>query len=155
MNTARLALVVTLAAAVLPRLAAAPLQDPLLDDALRAGPCSGGVLVGAGDGSLAARLAEGGRRLVHVLESDQTRLQAARRLLESRKLAGIAAVEPWSGPSLPYPENLVNLVVSDVDLPDAELTRVLAPGGTALVRRNGAWTSVRKTRPAAFDDWTH
>jgi len=155
MTTVRLSLIVTLAAAFLPRLDAASLQDPPLEEVLRAGPCSVCVLVGAADGALAARLADGGRRLIHVLEPDETRLQAARQLLESRKRSGIASVEAWSGPTLPYPENLVNLVVADADLPDAELTRVLAPGGTALVRRNGAWTSVRKNRPAAFDDWTH
>ncbi len=153
--TARLILAFGFATALLPPLEARPRQEPPLDEVLRAGPCSVCVLVGSGDGSLAVRLAEGGRRLVHVLEADETRLTAARKLLESRKLSGIVAVEPWSGPSLPYPENLVNLIVADADLPDAELTRVLAPGGTALVRRNGAWIPVRKKRPADFDDWTH
>jgi outer membrane protein assembly factor BamB len=132
-----------------------PAQEPPLDDALRAAPCSVCVLVAPGDGAPAVRLAEGGRRLVHVLESDDAAVASERALLEGKGLGGYAAVEGWSAASLPYPENVVNLVVSYRDLPDAELTRVLAPGGTALVRRNGAWASVRKERPANVDDWTH
>ncbi|MBV8881359.1 MAG: PQQ-binding-like beta-propeller repeat protein, partial [Planctomycetaceae bacterium] len=153
MNTFR----ILLAAGVLSAsAAAAPAQDPPLDELLRAAPCSVCVVVGAGDdGALAARLADGGRRLVHVLESDEARIAAARRLLETRGLQGFAAVEAWNGGVLPYPENLVNLLVSAKDLPDAELLRVLAPTGSALVLRNGAWATVRKNRPADFDDWTH
>jgi outer membrane protein assembly factor BamB len=130
-------------------------QEPPLDDVLRGAPCSVCVLVAPGDGTLAVRLAEGGRRLVHVLEPDDAALTAERSLIGSRGLQGLAAAEPWSSASLPYPENLVNLIISYRDLPDAELARVVAPGGTAMVRRAGAWSSVRKERPANFDDWTH
>jgi outer membrane protein assembly factor BamB len=130
-------------------------QDSAVDDLLRAHPSGVCVLVGVGDGALAARAAEGGSRLVHVLEPDEAKIRAARALLESRKLAGIASVELWSGSSLPYAENLVNLLVSSTALPDAEALRVLAPGGAAAVRRDGAWTTIRKPRPAEFGDWTH
>src|SRR5262245_45009279 len=57
-----------------------------LDDALRGSPSGICVLLGAGDGSAAARAAEGGRRLVHVLEADEARIRAARALLVSRGL---------------------------------------------------------------------
>jgi len=130
-------------------------QDLPMDDALRAAPSGLCVLLGAGDGTAAARLAEGGRRLVHVLEADEAKVAAARALLSARGLSGLATVESWSVDGLPYPENLVNLVVGASAPADAELLRVLAPGGTALVRRNGTWTTLRKQRPAEFDDWTH
>src|SRR5262245_24068119 len=81
-----------------------------LDELLRATPSGLCVVVGAGDGRVAATLAEGGRRLVHVLEANEAKLVTARSLLESRKLSGIATVELWAGPGLPYPENLVNLL---------------------------------------------
>src|SRR5689334_13810942 len=83
-----------------------------VDEALRARPSGVCVIVGAGDGATAARAAEGGRRLVHVLEADPAKLAAARKLLESRKLTGLAVVEPWTGAALPYAENLVNLLIA-------------------------------------------
>src|SRR6185369_6475561 len=140
---------------VLCTLLAAPQDAPPVDDLLRATPSGLCVVVGAGDGRLAARIAEGGRRLVHVLEADEAKLLAARSLLESKKLSGLAAVELWAGSGLPYPENLVNLLVSELPLAEAEALRVLAPSGVALVRRDGAWKTVRKPRPAEFGDWTH
>src|SRR5262245_54233147 len=91
-------------------------QDAAVDDLLRAHPSGVCVLVGAGDGTLAARAAEGGRRLVHVLESDEAKVRAARALLESRKLSGIASVELWSGSSLPYAENMVNVLIATTAL---------------------------------------
>lgn len=142
------------ALAVLPA-SASPQDAPPVDDLLRATPAGLCVVVGAGDGRLPARVAEGGRRLVHVLEADEAKILAARAALESRKLAGVATVEPWAGPGLPYPENLVNLLISDVALAEADVVRVLAPAGAALVRRDGAWKTIRKPRPAEFGDWTH
>ncbi|MBI3856280.1 MAG: PQQ-binding-like beta-propeller repeat protein [Planctomycetes bacterium] len=133
----------------------AALQEAPVDELLRANPSGICVLAGAGDGSLAVRAAEGGRRLVHVLEADEARVRTARAAIEARKLAGLATVEFWPGADLPYPENLVNLLVCDTAVREAEALRVLAPGGAALVRRGGAWTLLRKPRPADFDDWTH
>jgi outer membrane protein assembly factor BamB len=58
---------------------------------------------------------------------------------------------------LPYADNLVNLIVVEEaeDLSEAELRRVLAPGGVSLVRRKGQWKKVVKTWPAEMDEWTH
>jgi outer membrane protein assembly factor BamB len=157
MTTLRAALLAALFAGLAPAWAEEnpPAQDAPADEILRATPSGICVLLGAGDGSLAARAAEGGRRLVHVLESDEAKIRAARQTLEKRSLEGLATVEFWTGAALPYPENLVNLLIGATVLPEAELLRVLAPGGAALVRRDGAWTTLRKPRPADFDDWTH
>src|SRR5262245_22516869 len=59
---------------------ASALQEPPMEDALRASPSGLCVLLGAGAGATAARLAEGGRRLVHVLVADEAKVAAARRL---------------------------------------------------------------------------
>jgi len=80
-------------------------QDAPMEEALEAAPSGLCVLLGAGDGTAAARLAEGGRRLVHVLEGDGAKVAAARTLLTARGLAGLATVESWSSQQLPYPEN--------------------------------------------------
>src|SRR5205823_1994321 len=79
------------------------LQEAPIDEILRAAPSGIYVVVGAGDGMLAARIAEGGRRLVHVLEADEAKIGSARRLLELRKRSGLATVELWNGSTLPYP----------------------------------------------------
>jgi outer membrane protein assembly factor BamB len=126
-----------------------------VDELLRSTPSGLCVVVGAGDGSLVAKIAHGGRRLVHVLEADEAKIPAARALLDSRNLSGLATVEPWTGPGLPYPENLVNLLVGEAPVAEADVLRVLAPSGAGVVRRDGVWKTLRKSRPAEFGDWTH
>jgi len=135
---------------------AAPTQEaPPIDELLRATPSGLCVVVGAGDGRTAAALADGGRRLVHVLEADEARVLAARTLLETKKFTGVATVEHWAGSGLPYPENLVNLLIAETPVAEADVLRVLAPNGAALVKRDGAWKTLRKPRPSNFGDWTH
>src|SRR6185436_4166906 len=136
-------------------LAPTSLQEAPVEAVLLTRPSGICILAGTGQGALAVRAAEGGRRLVHVLETEESKVGAARRLIDDKGLAGLATVEPWSGAALPYPENLVNLAVVSAAIPEAELLRVLAPGGAALVRRDGAWATIRKPRNAEFDEWTH
>ncbi len=137
----------------------APPQDVPVDDVLRSVPGPGGVcvLLGIGDGALAARVAESGPWIVHALESDEGRIRAARAAIEARGLAGRVAVEPWTAPALPHLDRIANLVVagSPGSVPEAEVLRILAPGGAAWVRRKDGWATLRGTRPAEFDEWTH
>jgi outer membrane protein assembly factor BamB len=130
-------------------------QEAPLEPWLGAGPSGVCILIGAGDGGLAAKLASGGRWIVHVLESDGTKVAAVRQALDARQLSGLATIEIWTGPALPFPDNLANLVVAPAEVPEPELLRVLVPDGAALVLRNGAWGTVRKPRPKDFDEWTH
>lgn len=144
--------------------AAAPADaKALAGEILSAAGVPGGlcVQVGAGDGTLAAELAAGGRFLVHGLEPDAAKADAAVRHIRSRGLYGQAWVEQYTGDRLPYAENLVNLlVVSDparINVPQGEIMRVLCPGGVACIRRVGGpgWTRIQKPRPAEMDDWGH
>ena len=144
--------------------AAAPADaKALAGEILSAAAVSGGlcVQVGAGDGTLAAELAAGGRFLVHGLEPDAAKAETAVRHIRSRGLYGQAWVEQYTGDRLPYAENLVNLlVVSDparINVPQGEIMRVLCPGGVACIRRVGGpgWTRIQKPRPAEMDDWGH
>jgi outer membrane protein assembly factor BamB len=139
-------------------LGAAPQEVPL-QEILRSASGPGGlcVLLGMGDGTVAAPVAESGAWIVHALEADEGRLRAARQAIEARGLSGQVAVEPWSAPVLPYQDHLANLVVAENPgkVPEAEILRVLAPGGTAWVRRKEGWAALRKAKPAEFDEWTH
>jgi len=142
----------------------------LADEILSAAGVPGGlcVLAGAGDGELAAELAAGGRFLVHGLEPDAAKADAAVRHIRSRGIYGQAWVEHYADKRLPYAENLVNLLVvgdpARMNVPQSEIMRVLCPGGVACIRQagltgpgaaGGGWTRIQKPRPAEMDDWGH
>lgn len=131
----------------------ASLQDPA-EEIVRSAP---GVLlhVGCGGGAFTARLAENGNLLVHALESEERMVAAARRRFETKGLYGRVTVESWGGRTLPHGDNLINVIVAEKPVDEAELLRVLAPGGTAWGRAGSGWKKLAKPRPAAFDEWTH
>ncbi|MFH1732321.1 MAG: PQQ-binding-like beta-propeller repeat protein [Planctomycetota bacterium] len=116
---------------------AGALAKQLLEDSgISAGFC---VLVGAGDGRLAAALAQQSKLRVYCAETDAKRAAAARKLLSDAGLYG-ARVTVHHAPrgSLPYPEYFADLIVVHSKLaagsgvPAAEVRRVLRPcGGTA------------------------
>ena len=119
----------------------------------------GGLVVhlGCGDGHLTAALYAGDGYLVHGLDADAKRVEAARRHIRSLGRYGKVSVEQWTGKRLPYADNLANLVVSD-ELGETamdEVMRVLAPGGVAYVKTGGGWTKTVKPRPKEIDEWTH
>jgi outer membrane protein assembly factor BamB len=127
-------------------------QEPA-DEVLKTLP-PGGVAVQLGwhDGSPAERLAERGTWIVHLLVGDEAKASAARRHLESRGLYGRAAVEVWTAASLPFPDHLANVLVArETEIPEAELRRIVAPGGTLWTPRGAE----RKPRPREHDAWTH
>ena len=74
--------------------------------------------------------------IVHGLSTDPAQVAVAREYLLDQGLYGKISVALFDGKSLPYAENLVNLVI--VDGPDVEITReeilrVLVPNGVALI----------------------
>ena len=120
---------------------------------------TGGIVVhlGAGDGRLTAALAAGEGFTVQGLETDATRVAAARQMLRAQGIYGRVTIDRFAGGGLPYTDNLVNLVVvEDTDLVSSEeVLRVLAPEGAFCVRENDRWICVRKPRPDNIDAWTH
>ena len=119
----------------------------------------GGLVVhlGCGNGKLTAALHAGDSYLVHGLDADARKVEAARRHIDSLGLYGKVSMEHWTGGQLPYVDNLVNLLVAD-DLgqtPMTEVMRVLAPRGVACIKSGGEWTKVVKPWPAEIDQWTH
>ena len=119
---------------------------------VRGGLC---VQIGCGDGSLLAELASEPRCIVHGLDSDPAAVAKARRMLQERRLYGQVSIEEWNTRTLPYGDNVVNLlIVADgVAVSAEELLRVLAPGGVACQNNGGRWTRTVKSRPKGMDDW--
>ncbi len=95
--------------------------------------------------------------LVQGLEADAGKVTAARQHIRALGLYGRVSVLRFDGTRLPYADNLANLVVveSPGQVPMAEVTRVLAPGGVACVKAAAGWEKRAKTRPDDIDDWTH
>ena len=128
---------------------------------LDAAGVKGGLVVhlGCGDGRLTAALHAGDAFVVHGLDSDRARVAAARKHIASRGLYGKVSVErlKMSAKSLPYAENLVNLLVSEDlgQVPMAEVMRVLAPNGVARIKAGGKWTTHTKVQSDNIDDWGH
>ena len=139
--------------------AAPPSPAQQAGEILRAAGVRGGLVVhlGCGDGRLTAALGAGEPYLVQGLDADPVRVENARTHLRALGLYGRVSADRLTGKSLPYTDNLVNLLVSedsgDVAMP--EVLRVLAPGGVAYLKAGGKWTRTVKPRPPQIDEWTH
>ncbi|MHC4804873.1 MAG: outer membrane protein assembly factor BamB family protein, partial [Planctomycetota bacterium] len=115
------------------------------------------VHIGCGDGRLTAALRANDSYLVHGLDESAENIEQARKHIQSLNLYGKVSVDRLSGNRLPYIDNLVNLIVSE-DLGKIrrnEVMRVLAPNGTAYIKKTGKWTKIVKPRPKEIDEWTH
>ena len=115
------------------------------------------VHVGCGDGKLTASLRANERYLVHGLDQDASKIEQARKHIESLKLYGPVSVARFDGKKLPYVRGLVNLLVASElgSVPMDEVLRVLAPEGVAYIQKNGKWEKTVKPRPDDIDEWTH
>jgi len=126
---------------------------------LDAANIKGGLIVhvGCGDGRLTATLHAGDSFLVHGLDTDAQAVRTAREHIRKLGVYGPVSVDVFDGKRLPYADNLVNLVVAEDagDVPEAELMRVLAPGGTLYEKKDGRWRKTIKPRPENIDEWTH
>jgi len=133
-------------------------EDLSIKAVLRASGFRGGVAVhvGCGDGKLTAGLC-GGNIVVHGLDTDAGNVIKARELLRRGNRYGRASAVCFDGKRLPYVENVVNLLVLEdrYELGDAEVMRVLAPGGEVYAEKGGKWTVTRKPVPSDTDEWTH
>lgn len=128
-------------------------------DILTESGVQGGLIVhlGCGDGKLTGALRVNERYLVHGLDRDPEKVAKARRHIQSLGLYGPVSARAWEGTSLPYADNLVNVVVAE-DLGSVgmeEVLRVLAPRGVARVKTAGGWTKTVKPWPREMGEWTH
>ena len=113
--------------------------------------------LGCGNGKLTAALRVGDQYAVQGLEADPAKVAQAGDHVKSKGLYGPVSVEQFSGTTLPYTDNLINLVVvqNPGRVPMEEVMRVLAPGGAACVQEDGEWTVTRKAWPDNIDQWGH
>jgi outer membrane protein assembly factor BamB len=127
-------------------------------DVLPESGVKGGIVVSIGweTAEALAALKAGDAFLVQGLDPDPEKVARARDALHAKGLYGGVSVMRWSGPRLPHAEEIVNLlVVAGAAPPEAELMRVLVPGGVLMVRQEGGWTRTVKPRPGEIDEWTH
>ncbi len=130
---------------------------------LSAAGVRGGLIVhvGCGDGRLAAALGAHPGCLVHGLDRDAAMVQRARKHLLASGLYGAVSVDRFDGAHLPYVDDLVKLLVVSpgCTLEKAEMLRVLAPGGVAVVLKSAESAEIAerwsKPRPPEIDEWTH
>ncbi|MHC4253107.1 MAG: outer membrane protein assembly factor BamB family protein, partial [Planctomycetota bacterium] len=114
---------------------------------------AGGIVVhlNCGDGKVTSEMAAGSQCLIHGLDKDAGNIRRARAYLLSKTLYGRVSVARYDGRSLPYADNMINLLIADSlgDLPLEEVMRVLTPKGTAIV---GGKKSI-KPWPEEIDTW--
>lgn len=146
-------------------------SGPLLTaDVIESSGVSGGLVVhvGCGDGRLTAGLRASEGFIVQGLDTDAARVSRARRHVHSLGAYGKVTIDTFDGKTLPYADNLVNLLVVSrgYDVPRREMLRVLAPRGVALISGTGiqgekieidgkTWWRIVKPWPAGVDQWTH
>lgn len=95
--------------------------------------------------------------VVHGLDSDAGRIGVARKHFQGLDAVTRLSAEHWTGPLLPYADNLVNLLIVEAGrtISKNEATRVLAPGGVAVYRDGSGHRLQRKERGSPDRDWTH
>ncbi|MFC1497408.1 PQQ-binding-like beta-propeller repeat protein [Verrucomicrobiota bacterium] len=127
------------------------LQAENADEIIKASGVKGGLVVQVGQvGKLTAELYASDAYLVHGLDVDQKNVNTARKYIQSKGLYGKVSVDVFDGETLPYADNLVNLIVVNSAIParsathsvaggrvpQSEIERVLAPKGVALIKAN-------------------
>ena len=97
----------------------------------------GGIVVhlGCGDGKETAPMLLNRSYFVHGLDTDGDNVAKARVYLRSKNLYGPVSVAKYDGKTLPYRDNIVNLIVADTlgNVSTQEAMRVLTPLGAMVV----------------------
>ncbi len=118
----------------------------------------GGLVVhlGCGDARVTTALRVNERYTVLGLETDARQVTRARATIQAAGLYGPVSVSQLRGDTLPYADNLINLVIAEKPLVgQAEIMRVLVPEGRAYIREGDQWRKVVKARPDSIDQWSH
>lgn len=118
---------------------------------------SGGVVVAVDfdDGKFLADLATDKPFVIHALLSDEAKVAAARQVIKAAGSYGKVSCDLYNGRELPYVDGLVNLVIRSkvCEVPEAELMRVLVPGGRLVTEGEKGWKKKAKPVPDGLDEW--
>ncbi|MHC4202742.1 MAG: class I SAM-dependent methyltransferase, partial [Planctomycetota bacterium] len=115
------------------------------------------VVIGLDFPALLSDLRAAGPYLVHGLDADPGKVDAARRQLRRQSIYGPVTVSRLRGAELPYVDSLVNMIVvtGRSRIPADEMIRALSPGGVIADVRGAKVEITRKERPVELDEWTH
>jgi outer membrane protein assembly factor BamB len=135
-------------------------------DVLDAAGVQGGIVVqiGVSSGAGLADLRRNERYLIQGLDTSSEAVAKARAEIKAHGVYGKVSAVCFDGRTLPYRDNLVNLIVvcdANCEVPVEEMDRVLVPGGrvvTINARKQDASpidpVSVRRKHvPASLDSW--
>ena len=134
-------------------LISAPVFGGAVDLAKSSG-VQGGIIVhvGCGDGAETAKLMLNQRYLVHGLDASAANVAAARKTIMAAGLYGKVSVCTFDGKTLPYTNDLINVVIDSTGtVARAEIMRVLVPGGVAFIDGK----KLVKPRSADIGEWNH
>ena len=104
-----------------------------------------------------AAFARDARFVVQGLAREESAVRKLRSALESQGLYGRASTIVLRGARLPYNDHLVRYLIVEqtLGIPEAELMRVLCPGGVLARKSDAGWSLKVKPWPESFDEWTH
>ena len=113
------------------------------------------VVLGCDDPQLVSGLRANESYVVQSLDTDEEKVEAVRAHLRREGVYGAVSARTFDGKHLPFIDNLLNLIVhsGDTQVPKAEVTRALAPGGVAVTAQGEVLQ--RKVWPDDIDEWTH
>jgi outer membrane protein assembly factor BamB len=134
-------------------LISAPMFGGAVDLAKSSG-VQGGIIVhvGCGDGVETARLMLNQQYLVHGLDASAANVAAARKTIMETGLYGKISVSGFDGKTLPYTNDLINLVIDSTGtVARSEIMRVLVPGGVAFI----GGKKLVKPRSPDIGEWNH
>ena len=148
----------TLAALIALAAASAPAQTAR--ELVAASGVKGGLVVCLGrvDGIALEDLRVNDSHLVQGLLTNAEAVASERKRIQAKGKYGPVSVREWNGKELPYVDNLVNLIVVSgfrFQLSGEEISRVLAPNGVLMAKKDTGWTRSVQPWPAGMGEWTH
>jgi outer membrane protein assembly factor BamB len=122
---------------------------------------STGLVVVCGDPATALDLGRDGRQLVVWFSDDAREVRAVREEILGHGLQGVVTADPCEPGKIPLRGEIANVVAVDPSVAgeatptDAEIRRVLIPGGSQYRKEGAVWRHQKKPWPKGYGDWTH